>query len=155
MLLRAVNSSTPIEMLTGTTSFKVSPKKFDCVCFVHNTSVSTSKLDVKSYKCVFVGYSSGEKRYKCYDPVKKRMFESLDVTFRESKLYFVLSNAQSNGSPVTFQDTLEVVVTLPSDPVSREGEHRVFNNGTKNTIDENLRLSVSVDADQNLPLPTR
>jgi hypothetical protein len=56
---------------------------------------------------------------------------------------------------VKFQDTLEVVVTLPSDPVGREGEHRVSNNGTKNTIDKNLRLSISVDADQNLPPPTR
>jgi hypothetical protein len=82
MPLRAVEFSTSIEMLTCTTSFKIPPKKFGCVCFVHNTSLSTSKLDAKSYKCVFVGYSSGKKGYKCYDPVKKRMFESLDVTFR-------------------------------------------------------------------------
>jgi hypothetical protein len=121
MLLMVVNFITPIEMLTDTISFKVPPKKFGCVCFVHNTSVSTSKLDAKPYKCVFVGYSSGEKRYKCHDPIKKRMFESLDVTFRETEPYFVLSNAQSNEFPVTFQDTLEVVVTLPSDPVGREG----------------------------------
>jgi transposase InsO family protein len=80
----------------------VSPKKFGCVCFVHNTSSGISKLDVKSHKCVFVGYSSGKKRYKCYDPVKKRMFESLDVTFRETESYFVLSNAQSNTSHVSF-----------------------------------------------------
>jgi hypothetical protein len=79
MPLRAVEFSTSIEMLTGTTSFKIPPKKFGCVCFVH---LSTSKLDAKSYKCVFVGYSSGKKGYKCYDPVKKRMLESLDVTFR-------------------------------------------------------------------------
>jgi hypothetical protein len=105
------------------------------VCFVHNTSLSTSKLDVKSYNCVFVGYSSGKKRYKCYDPVKKMMFESLDVTFRETEPYFVLSNAQSNVSPVTFQDTLEVIVTLPSNPIGREGDHRVSNNGTENTMD--------------------
>jgi hypothetical protein len=45
----------------STISFKVSPKKFRCVCFVHNISLSTSKLDTKSYKCVFVGYSSGKK----------------------------------------------------------------------------------------------
>jgi hypothetical protein len=59
--LRAVDFSTPIEMLTGTTSFKVPPKKFGCVCFVHNTSLSKSKLDAKSYKCVIVGYSSEKK----------------------------------------------------------------------------------------------
>jgi hypothetical protein len=61
MPLRAVDFSTLIEMLTGTTSFKISPKKFGCMYFVHNTSLSTSKFDVKSYKCVFVGYSSGKK----------------------------------------------------------------------------------------------
>jgi hypothetical protein len=72
MPLRTVDFSTPLEMLTGNTSFKVSPKKFGCVCFVHNTSPGISKLDVKSHKCVFVGYSSGKKGYKCYDPVKKR-----------------------------------------------------------------------------------
>jgi hypothetical protein len=129
------------------------------VCFVHNTSLSTSKLDAKSYKCVFVGYSSGKKGYKCYDPVKKRMFESLDVTFRETEPYFVLSNAQSSASPVTFQDTLELIVTRPSDPVGREGEHRVsvLNNGTENTIDvsPNTSTSLDSDADQNLPPPTK
>jgi hypothetical protein len=93
MPLRTVNFSTPFEMLTGTTSFKVPSKKFGYVCFVHNTSPGISKLDAKSHKCVFVRYSNGKKGYKCYDPVKKKMFESLDVTFRETESYFVLSNA--------------------------------------------------------------
>jgi hypothetical protein len=144
-------------MLTDTTSFKVPPKKFGCVYFVHNTSPSTSKLDTKSYQCVFIGYSSGKKGYKCYDLVKKRTLESLNVTFRETKPYFVLSNAQLNASPVTFQDTLEIVVTLPLDPVGREGEHRVTDNGTKDTMDVSPNTNTSLDsrADQNLPPPTR
>jgi hypothetical protein len=164
-LLRAMDFNTPIEMLTGTTSFKVPPKKFRCVCFVHNMSSGTSKLDAKSHKCVFVRYSSGKKGYKCYDPVKKRMLESLDVTFRDTEPYFVLLNAQSNASPVTFQDTLEVVVTLPSDRVGREGEHRVSDNGMKDTMDlsdtmdvsPNTSSSTSVElrADLNLPPPTK
>jgi transposase InsO family protein len=82
--LRTVDFSTPFEMLTCTTSFKVPPKKFGCVCFVHNISPGLSKFDAQSHKCVFVGYSSGKKGYKCYDPVKKRMFESLVVTFKET-----------------------------------------------------------------------
>jgi hypothetical protein len=51
--------------------------------------------------------------YKCYDPVKNIMFKSLDVIFREREPYFILSNAQSNTSPMIFQDPLEMVVTLP------------------------------------------
>jgi hypothetical protein len=84
MPLRTVDFSTPIEILIGTISFKVPPKKFGCVCFVHNMSPGTSKLDAKSHKCVFVGYLSGNNGYKCYDLMKKRMLESLDVTFRET-----------------------------------------------------------------------
>jgi hypothetical protein len=49
------------------------------------------------------------------------MFESLDTTFRETESYFVLTNAQSNTSPVTFQDTLEMVVTLPLGRIGWEG----------------------------------
>jgi hypothetical protein len=66
---------------------------------------------------------------------------------------------------VTFQDTLEVVVTLPSDRVGREGEHRVSDNGMKDTMDlsdtmnvsPNTSSSTSVDlrADLNLPPPTK
>jgi transposase InsO family protein len=46
MPLRTVDFSTPLEMLTCITSFKVSPKKFECVCFVHNISPGISKFDV-------------------------------------------------------------------------------------------------------------
>jgi hypothetical protein len=146
-------------MFTCTTSFKVPPKKFGYVYFVHNTSPIISKLDAKSHKCVFVEYSSGKKRYKYYDLVKKRMLESLDVIFRETEPYFVLSNTQSNAYSVTFQDTLEVVVILPSDPVGREGEHKISDNGTKDTmnVSSNISSSISLDsrADKNLPPPTR
>jgi hypothetical protein len=38
MPLRAVEFHTPLEILTGKNAFKVSPKTFGCVCFVHNTT---------------------------------------------------------------------------------------------------------------------
>jgi hypothetical protein len=95
------------------------------------------------------------------------MFEGLDVTFRETETYIVLSNAQSNTSPVTFQDTLEVVVTLPSGWIGREGENVVvaLEEGIEDTMDlsdtmhvspspsSNSRLDSSMD--QNLPPPIR
>jgi hypothetical protein len=39
-------------------------------------------------KCVFVGYSSTQKGYKCWDPVGKKLFVSMDVTFREFEPYY-------------------------------------------------------------------
>jgi hypothetical protein len=73
MPLRTVDFNTPFEMLIGTTSFKVPPKKFGCVCFIHNISLEISKLDVKSHKSVFIGYSSGKKGYKYYNPMEKNI----------------------------------------------------------------------------------
>jgi transposase InsO family protein len=59
--LRAVEFHTPLEILTGKNAFKVPPKIFECVCFVHNTILGISKLDVRAHKCVFVGYSRDKK----------------------------------------------------------------------------------------------
>jgi hypothetical protein len=39
-------------------------------------------------KCVFVGYSSTQKGYKCWDPVGKKLFISMDVTFWEFEPYY-------------------------------------------------------------------
>jgi hypothetical protein len=68
--------------------------------------------------------------------------------------------------PVTFQDTLEVVVTLPSGRIGREGENVVVAlEGIEDTMNlsdtmdvspstsSNSRLDSSID--QNLPPPTR
>ena len=35
----------------------IEPKVFGCVVYVHNHSVSRTKLDPKALKCVFIGYS--------------------------------------------------------------------------------------------------
>jgi hypothetical protein len=127
MSLRVVDFSTPLEIVTGTTLFKVPPKNFGCVYFIHNTSSGISKLNARAHKYIFVGYSSGKKGHRCYDPMKKRMFESIDVTFTEIESYFTLSDVRSNACLVIFQDFLELVITLPSDRVSREVQVGIYN----------------------------
>jgi hypothetical protein len=110
----------PLEMPMDTTSFKVLSKSL-VLCILFITQAQTSISLMQSPTSVFVGYSSEKKRYKYYNPVKKMMFESFDVTFRETESYFVPLNTQSNASPMTFQNTLEVVITLLSSWIDREG----------------------------------
>jgi hypothetical protein len=76
------------ELLLGHQEFKVPPKVFGCVCFFKDHRPSVAKLDPQAVKCVFVGYSSTQKGYKCWDPVGKKLFVSMDVTFRESEPYY-------------------------------------------------------------------
>ena len=40
-----------------------------------------SKLDPKSLKCIFLGYSRVQKGYKCYCPSLRRYMVFADVTF--------------------------------------------------------------------------
>jgi streptogramin lyase len=61
---RVLNNKTPIECLTGETTYVVPPRVFGCVCFVIDHRPSVGKLDPKAVKCVFVGYSGKQKGYK-------------------------------------------------------------------------------------------
>jgi hypothetical protein len=48
------------------------------------------KLNPRAVKCIFVGYSSAQKGYVCWSPIERRLFVSMNVTFRESKPYYTL-----------------------------------------------------------------
>ena len=63
-------------------------KVFGCTAFVHSKNLNLSKLDPRAEKCIFVGYSSTQKGYKCYNPTTKRYFVSMDVTFFEKQHFF-------------------------------------------------------------------
>ncbi|XP_010451831.1 PREDICTED: uncharacterized protein LOC104734018 [Camelina sativa] len=47
-----------------------------------------NKLEAKSIKCIFLGYSITQKGYKCFDPINKRTWVSHDVKFLEEQGYF-------------------------------------------------------------------
>ena len=66
----------------------LSPKIFGCVSFIHIPKQSRDKLEPRALRCVFLGYSSNQKGYKCYHPPTKRSYITMDVPFFESQPYF-------------------------------------------------------------------
>ena len=48
------------------------PKIFRCSVFIHIHQQYHSKLEPKSIKCIFLGYSPNQKGYKCYSPITKK-----------------------------------------------------------------------------------
>ena len=62
--------------------------------FVHIHKQNHSKLDPWLEKCVFVGYSTTYKWYKCYNPISKKLFVTMDVTFFENQPYFPKNHLQ-------------------------------------------------------------
>ena len=63
--------------------FPIDPKVFGCICFVRDVRSQVSKLDPKSLKCIFVGYSRVKKGYRCYCPTFPRYFVSSNVALFE------------------------------------------------------------------------
>ena len=63
--------------------FPILPCVLECTCFVQIRSPTRTKLDDNIVRCVFLGYSSMSKGYRCYDPVTCHMYHSLDVNFLE------------------------------------------------------------------------
>ena len=79
MPLKTLNFKSLLEIIQGTTSYLIPPKVFGCVCFVHRQHAG--KLDPQALKCVFIGYSITKKGYKCYHPLTRKVFVSVDVIF--------------------------------------------------------------------------
>lgn len=78
----------PCELLLGENKFSVPPKVFGCTCFVRDHRPAVNKLDPRAVKCIFIGYPSGQRGYKCWSPSDRRTFVSMDVTFWESNPYY-------------------------------------------------------------------
>ena len=62
---------------------------FGSTVFVHAHAPKRNKLDPRALKCVFLGYSSIQKGYKCYNLISQKLY-SLDVTFFEHTPYYSL-----------------------------------------------------------------
>ena len=60
---------------------------FGCVTYAHVPKERRCKLDDKSEKFIFTGYSEQSKAYKLYNPVTRNTIISRDVVFKEQELW--------------------------------------------------------------------
>lgn len=66
-------------------------KTFGCVAYVYLQAQQRSKLDRRSIKCVFLGYSGSQKGYKCFCPTTRKFYTTLNVSFDENSSYYPTS----------------------------------------------------------------
>ena len=67
-------------------------KIFGCVVYarVHNVG----KLDHRSLKCIFLGYSPTKKGYKCYHPMSRKLLITADARFDEQSMFYDRTEGQ-------------------------------------------------------------
>ena len=49
---------------------------------------SVGKLDPRAVRCIFIDYASSQKGYQCWDLIGRKLYASMDVTFREHEPYY-------------------------------------------------------------------
>jgi hypothetical protein len=82
---KSVKDMSPYEAWTGRKPDVSHFYVFGCIAYAHIPDQIKRKLDNKSEKCVFIGYSEQSKAYRLYNPVTKKFVVSRDVQFQEDK----------------------------------------------------------------------
>lgn len=97
----SLNFSVPYHMLFHKHPDYTFLRTFGCACFPLPRPYNTHKLDFRSHECLFLGYSSSRKGYKCLSP-SGGIYISKDVLFNESEFpYTTLFESPSSPSHPT------------------------------------------------------
>jgi len=89
----AIEKKTPMEVWSGSPSDYSQLKVFGCTAFAH---VDNGKLEPRAVKCVFLGYGSGVKGFKLWNPETKKSMLSRSVVFNESEMYYATRSTNSS-----------------------------------------------------------
>ena len=94
-------------------------KIFGCLCYPWLRPYSSHKLDPRSKPCIFLGYSSSQHAYLCFDPTSTKIFISRHVKFVESvfphkSLHHQLPRSDSTTIPSWIPPILHVSVPQPT-----------------------------------------
>ncbi|CAL9013514.1 unnamed protein product [Prunus brigantina] len=128
---RTINFHTPFQALTSQTSSpptpNLPPRTLGCVAFVHlHPHQRHNKLEPRAIRCVFLGYATTQKGYRCYHPSSKKMFITQDVIFHENEMFFGSPTSSLQGeyrsSEVLTRDNTEVL-TFDYSHVARNELH--------------------------------
>jgi hypothetical protein len=70
--IATVHGMTPEEKFTCKKPDVSHLRMFGCIAYVHVLDEKKSKLDPKADKCIFIGYSLEQKRYRCFNPSTRK-----------------------------------------------------------------------------------
>ena len=121
---------------------------FGCACWPNLRPYNKYKLQFRSKKCVFLGYSTLHKGYKCLDTSSGRVYISRDVVFDESVFPFA-ELAPNSGKRIA-----DEILLLPDHLTNHDRSMDFGVANVTNALLEPVQL-LSDDAGSASPISTR
>jgi hypothetical protein len=113
-----IDNLCPLERLFKTPPNYSMLRIFGCACWPHLQPYNKHKLSFRSKPCVFIGYSSIHKGYKCLDMETGHVYISRDVVFDENVFAFAKPSSNVDhpiqGSSIFNQDTNHLYNLFPA-----------------------------------------
>jgi hypothetical protein len=122
----SIQNSIPFQLLHGTTPDYSHLRVFGCLCYPNLSATAEHKLVPRTVACVFLGYPSSHKGYRCLDLSTQRVIVSRRVVFDESAFPF---SSSSPSPPRLWISWLMMTATYRCFPALRPlRPHRVLSN---------------------------
>ncbi|CAL1376492.1 unnamed protein product [Linum trigynum] len=109
-----LDNSSPYQKLYSKLPDYGALRVFGCLCFVLLPRKERHKLDPKTARCVFLGYSDRHKGYLCYDPEGQRLRIGYHVIFMENVMYYSTKKESSREEFARSLSFLETLVVADS-----------------------------------------
>ncbi|GAB2299629.1 hypothetical protein Dimus_038571 [Dionaea muscipula] len=84
---QSLSGRIPYTILMGKPADYSLLRVFGCICYPYMQPFGRTKLDYKSTTCIFLGYSSQHKGYRCLDPCTGRIYIYRHVSFFENSFW--------------------------------------------------------------------
>jgi hypothetical protein len=124
-------------------------KVFGCACWPHTRPYNQRKLEFCSQKCVFHGYSSQHKGYKCLHILSNHLYISRDVVFYENVFPFSSTSTPSVSTPhASSPVSIDQFVDVAHAPVLLPNHDAGTDRGVRLELLEELISSTAVPIDQ-------
>lgn len=104
----------PFEVLFGCPPYYPTFKPFGCRVFPYLRDYSPHKLAPRSAPCIFLGYSSFHKGFRCFDPVNSRVYITRNAQFDENYFPFSSSGSAAACDKLEFTSFYENSSASPS-----------------------------------------
>lgn len=139
---RIINNQSPFERLYGKPPDYTFLRTFGCAVWPNLRRFNSIKLQFRSKKCVFLGYSNMHKGFKCLDPTEGRIYISQDVIFDET--VFPFSSLRPNAGARLRQ---EIALLPPSllNPTDDFGNAMLLDQYTSPSVATNFAPSAVDD----------